>query len=203
MSKPAPKVTNVYPSMDAGLREILDAAAADEPQPTARAAELVEEAHRAGPVLPGVETLPTVAGGGGGDGELVDPAAGAVTPRESAENLIELGFALVPAGDWQPENDAEREELVRAVERVFIYRNIAPNLPPELALLAVLGKYGRKRMAKPAVRSKLGPWLARMPLLGKLMGAGDVPGPDAGDVDGGNGTFGQLPRMTAPHDARE
>lgn len=197
-----PKSTNVYPTAEAGLSDILDAAIGDEPPPTPRAADLIEEAEHAGPLSPLADSahgLPTVTGTGGGDTHLagVDPPMPpGPTHRESAENMIELAFALVPAGDWQPENQAEREELVRALERVFVYRNFTPSLPPELTLLAVAGKYTRRRMAKPAVAAKLTPWLKKIPLLGKLMGAKADETEEASASSGTVGPFATMPRMT-------
>lgn len=123
------------------------------------------------------------------------------TAEESARSIVDMLCAAVPAGDWQPDSDAEREELVRAVQRVFEVRGIAFNLPPEVILLTVMGKYTRKRMKKPAVAKRLAPWCARVPILGKLLGAPA----DAGDVDAGGqpvpvaGVAGvQPPRPTSP-----
>ena len=88
-----PKVHTVYDSAEAGLHDVLDAAVKDEPTPTPRAAELIQEAKHAGPVVPGGDGgLPTLAGGDGA-GDLVGPApVPGPTPRQSAENLIELAF---------------------------------------------------------------------------------------------------------------
>lgn len=196
-----PKTHTVYESAAQGIADVLEQATADEPAPTHGAPALVEDAIRAGPLtpVPDFAGLPTLPGGGGGPVDL----AGTVpptSPREAAENLVNLGFALVPSGDWQPDNEAERDELITAVERVFVYRGIAPSLPPELALIAIVGKYGRKRMAKPAVRARVGPWLARFPLVGKLMGQGQDGGQAAAETE--PGAFGGLPRMTPPHDGR-
>lgn len=201
-----PKSTNVFNSTSDGLTAILSEAIGDEPRPTPRAGEIIDAAERAGPLSP---LSDTPAGGpvtvdDGPDAGFAPPT---VTPRESAENLIVLLSAVLPAGDWQPENDAERDELVRAVERVFVYRGIAPSLPPELALIAVVGKYTRKRMAKPAVAAQVGPWFSRIPILGKLVGA---PAPVAAPAVNGRpsqptlpgGTFSDLPRMSEPHDFR-
>lgn len=190
-----PKTTNVYASTQDGLSDILGAAIDDEPAPIARAGELVETAQRAGPLNPIRDAADDSLAGSGGpdDGYGHLPAT---TPREAAENMLTLGFALMPAGDWQPDDEAEREELIKAVERVFAYRGVAPALPPELALIAVVGKFTRKRMAKPAVKAKLSPWLAKMPLLGKLMGAAPA------DEPVGAPLLAELPRMTPPHDSR-
>lgn len=204
MSK-RPKETNVYGSTAEGIADVLDTVIADEPPPTPRAAEIIEKAEHDGPIapIPGPgDGFPTLPGATGGPDGLANGAAGlaAVTPRESAENAIELLFALVPAGDWQPEDESERDELIRALERVLTIRGWTLALPPEAILIAVAGKYTRKRMAKPAVRARLGPWLQKMPLLGRLMGApaADDPAPTEGAAE----AFQNLPRMTAPHDAR-
>lgn len=206
MGSKSPKSTDVYDSTGAGIDAILSAATSDEPTPTPRAGQLIEENERAGalnPLLGSAAGLPASTGDGF-DGNLsVDHVQPATSPRESAENLLTLLTALLPVGDWQPESQAELDELVRAVERVFIYRGIAPSLPPELALVAVMGKYTRKRMAKPAVAAKVTPWLARLPLIGKLMGAPAAvpvvlpPAPAAGASP-----FSNLAPMSAPHDLR-
>jgi hypothetical protein len=194
MSKP--KVHTVYPTAEAGLSDVLDSATADEPTPTAHAAELVEEAIHAGPVLPGGAAGGSIAPGGIGAGELVDPVGPPPpTPRQSAENITELIFALVPAGDWQPENEAERDELVSAVEHVFAVRGWTLNLPPEAVLLAVMGKYTRRRMQKPAVRARVGPWLKKFPLVGRLVRTDDG---ESSDAPPPAGVFAGLPKMTAP-----
>lgn len=200
-----PKSTDVYDTTEAGLAGILDAAVADEPAPTPRAAELVEEARHAGPLLPipgAAPGLPTLSGGFGGGADLVGVAETATpgpTAEQSARSMIDLVCAMVPAGDWQPENDAEREELVLALQRVFEVRGFAFALPPELILMTVMGKYTRKRMKKPAVQKRLAPWFKKLPVLGKLMGA------PAEDPDGGGaveqpppapGPFDGMPRMT-------
>lgn len=189
------KTTTVYPSTADGLQDILGAAIDDEPTPTPAAAQLVEEAIYAGPVLPDASTLPTLTGTGGGPGELLGAVPPPPSPRESAENLIQLAFALVPAGDWQPDSDQEREELVAALQRVFEVRGWSVNLPPEAILIAVMGKYGRKRFKRPAVQAKLGPWLSRLPLIGKLVGAqAHEPDPEPRQPVGW--PAGSLPAMT-------
>lgn len=202
MAKP-PKTTNVYGSTSEGISDILGASIDDEPTPTPRAADLVTEAQRVGPLnplVPSPDDLPALDGGPDPGGLDTLPAA---SPRESAENLVTLLFALAPSGDWQPDDEAEREELTAAVERVFVYRGIAPSLPPELALLAVAGKYTRKRMQRPAVAARLAPFLARLPLVGKLTGAAAaVDQADAGGSTSSPGPFGALPKMSPPADAR-
>lgn len=207
MAKP-PKTTNVYGSTSEGIADILGASIDDEPSPTPRAADLVTEAQRVGPLNPLVSPpndLPTL--DGGADPGDVDNLP-ACTPHESAENLITLLFALAPSGDWQPDDEAERAELTAAVERVFVYRGIAPSLPPELALLAVAGKFTRKRMQRPAVRARLAPFLARLPLLGKLTGAAAAVDQEAAGGSTSSSSspaspfLGGLPHMSPPHDGR-
>lgn len=196
------KSTNVYGSTGEGIADILDAHIGDEPAPTARAAELVKEAEAHGPLNP----IPDFADGsilpGDGFGPVDGPTALATcSPRESAENAIELLFTLVPSGDWQPDNDAERDELIRALERVFTIRGWSLTLPPEAILIAVAGKYTRKRMAKPAVRARMPPWLSKMPLLGKLLGGPSIEQEKAAAA-AAQESRDALPRMTPPHDLR-
>lgn len=197
------KSTNVYGSLGEGISDILESAIADEPDPTPRAPDLVKEALAHGqlnPVFDPSDSLPALSDGGGGSAD--DPGALATcSPRESAENAIELLFTLVPAGDWQPENDAERAELTRALERVFTLRGWSLTLPPEAILVAVMGKYTRRRMAKPAVRARAGPWLAKLPILGKLLGGAPDPA-EAAAALAAKEARDSLPRMSPPSDLR-
>ncbi len=193
----APKVTTVYDSTAAGVADVLNQAISDEPAPTHGAHTIISDAEAAGPLGP-LGPPDSLAGGGSAAAD-VPMVAG--NPRQAAENLLLLAFACAPA-EWQPDESGEREELIAAVERVFEWHGIAPTLPPHLALIAVVGKYGRKRMARPAVRARLGPFLARVPFIGRMMGATDQGDASTPAADPADSTFAGLPHMTTPHDAR-
>lgn len=198
-----PKETTFYESTGQGLADILGSATADEPEPAQHAAQIVETNVAAGALDP-LGGLPTLPGATGIDGGRLDPG-GAPPPsaRESAESMLTLAFAMVPTGDWQPETDAERDELITALQRVFEYRGFCPSLPPELALIAITGKYARKRMARPHVAAKAGPFLARLPLIGKLLGApAPQPVQPTAPAQQSSSPFASLAPMSPPHDIR-
>lgn len=148
------------------VQEILDDISRDEPEPTAAAAAVEGKADAPVYVPASSGNLPTGVAGNGPDGPVAPGAVGAVpaglTPREGADQLFGLVVTLGRlAGDeeWEPDSPGEAENVIRAMERVFEVRG-TPNIPPELGLAIVLGRYVQVRTTRPKTRR----WLGTLPL---------------------------------------
>ena len=166
MSKP--KTTLVG---DVTVGDVLDELTTNEPATTGPI-EVTAGPEAPAPVdvqILGGDTLPAAAGAGQLDSLQTRPTG--PSPREAAENTVELVLTAIGdscAGEWQPDDENEREGLVAALEHVLERRPLllaaAGKIPPEMVLAAVVHRYARKRVTRPTTAQRLRAWAAgKMP----------------------------------------
>lgn len=169
----------MYPTTEAGLSAVLDELTTNEPRADAHLPEPID-AVIGSDGLPGgagaVDGTITLAGGAGGPGviaggagELV-PVVPAVDPVAAAGNAVELVLSAIGGacdGEWKPDDDGERQELVDALAKVLERRPVLLRacgaIPPELILAAVVHRYARKRVTRPSTAARLKVWALSRP----------------------------------------
>ena len=174
------KVTTVPAAAD--LTSILDAAVGDEPEPTAEAERLIEEARSGNVQIPGAAGGPPlgVPAGAAAEGGAAGPDPVDERDPDAAAASANALFWSVAAGvggdEWQPDDQAEYDQVQQAWATYFSIRGTPP-LPPELILAGALGGVAFKRIHRPKTRERLGPFMARVPVIGRLFAPPPPPAP--------------------------
>ena len=207
MSKP--KTTLVG---DVTVGDVLDELTTNEPATTGPI-EVAAGPEATAPVdvqILGADTLPAA----GGPVDSLQTGAGGATgpsPREAAENTVELVLTAIGdscAGEWQPDDENEREGLVAALEHVLERRPLllaaAGKIPPEMVLAAVVHRYARKRVTRPTTAQRLRAWAAgKMPRwLKRPLGVTVVDQGTRGQGDRETETTPAAPALADPYEGR-
>jgi hypothetical protein len=85
------------------------------------------------------------------------PAPAAVDYKATAFLMVGMGtstLAMIFGPEWQPENEAERDQLINAVE-IYLQTKQCADIPPGAMLCIVLAVYSSKRFHQPSTKGKL------------------------------------------------